>query len=80
MGAEVEAMLLEPLRTRPYWGPRRPAFELAGHAAAAAQAAGRRSVCRLSAYSEVIFSRLRARSNSVARRRKPLKLHGRPVR
>ena len=28
MGAEVEAMLLELRRTRPYWGPRRLVFEL----------------------------------------------------
>jgi transposase len=29
MGAEIEAMLLELRRTRPYWGPRRLVFELA---------------------------------------------------
>jgi len=58
-----------------------PFTQLAGHAAAAAQAASTPAggQCRLSAYSEVIFSRVRARSNSVAGRRKPLKLHGRPA-
>jgi len=30
MGTEVEAMLLELRRTRPYWGPRRLVFELGG--------------------------------------------------
>ncbi|HEY1842312.1 MAG TPA: IS481 family transposase [Mycobacterium sp.] len=49
MGAEVEALLLELRRSRPYWGPRRLVFELA-----------KRNVARLPSASAVYRALLRA--------------------
>ena len=40
MSAEVEAMLLELRRTRPYWGPRRLVFELGKRAVAPLPSSG----------------------------------------